>query len=198
MLANIDVHTYRRADHPIDVLFLERWSPRAMSGEPVTPAELLRLFEAARWAPSSYNEQPWRLLYARRDTPAWPLFFELLVDANKAWTHRAGVLLLIVSKRTFAHGGQANPVHIYDAGAAWMSLALQAVHEGLVVHGMAGFDRDRAREVLRIPEDFGIGAMAAIGRPGRVADLPTAMQSREVPSGRRPLAETAFEGMFPG
>ena len=114
----------RKADYPIDNIFLDRWSPRAMSGEEIPETELMSLFEAARWAPSSNNNQPWRLLYARRNTEQWPLFFNLLTDSNKIWAKNSSILLLIVSKNTFDNG-QPSRTHSYDTGAAWENLALQ-------------------------------------------------------------------------
>jgi nitroreductase len=128
----------RKADHPIDNIFLDRWSPRAMSGEEILKTELLPLFEAARWAPSSNNNQPWRILYARRNTEHWPLFFNLLTDSNKIWAKNSSMLLLIISKNTFDNG-QPSRTHSYDAGAAWENLALQGNLRGYVVHGMQGF-----------------------------------------------------------
>ncbi len=186
----------RKADHPIEQMFLDRWSPRAMSGESITQEELLTLFEAARWAPSSYNNQPWRFLYAHRDTPPWPAFLDLLVDANKAWVKNAAVLLVIVSKKTFDHNGKPSITHSFDAGAAWGSLALQGSQSGLVTHGMQGFDYDKAKTVLQIPDEFQVESMVAIGRPGRKDDLPPEVQQRETPNGRRPLTELIFEGAF--
>ncbi len=186
----------RKAEYPIDQLFLDRWSPRAMSGERITEEELFTLFEAARWAPSSYNGQPWRLLYARRETEQWPLFFDLLVDFNKTWVRNAAVLILFVSKKTFEHNGEPAITHSFDTGAAWENLALQGSHSGLAVHGMQGFDYEKARSVLQIPDDFSVEAMAAVGRPGRVDDLPEQIRQREAPSDRRPLAQTITEGHF--
>src|SRR5262245_32108495 len=112
----------RQADHAINNLFLDRWSPRAMSGEEIPQADLMVLFEAARWAPSSYNNQPWRILYARRNSEYWPLFFDLLADVNKAWTRNAGVLLLFISKTTLDLNGKPSITHSFDAGAAWENL----------------------------------------------------------------------------
>jgi nitroreductase len=186
----------RRADHPIDSLFLDRWSPRAMSGEEITQEELLTLLEAARWAPSSFNNQPWRILYARRQTPPWPLFFDLLVEVNKSWVQRAAALLLFISKETFDHNGEPSITHSFDAGAAWENLALQGTLRGLVVHGMQGFDYERAKTVLKIPDGFRIEAMVAIGRPGKKEDLSEKLQQRESPNDRRKLAETICEGPF--
>ncbi|HJQ34757.1 MAG TPA: nitroreductase family protein [Pyrinomonadaceae bacterium] len=186
----------RKAGHPVDKLFLNRWSPRALSGEAVSEEELMTLFEAARWAPSSYNNQPWRLLYARRDTEHWPVFLNLLVEGNRAWAKDAAALVLFVSKETFDFNGQPYPTHSFDTGAAWASLALQATLMGLVTHGMQGFDYERARAELNVPEGFRVEAMAAIGRPGDPAKLPEKMREREHPSDRKPLSAVTCEGPF--
>ncbi|MGH7354237.1 MAG: nitroreductase family protein [Candidatus Rokuibacteriota bacterium] len=188
----------RKPEHPVEPLFVRRWSPRAMSGEPIPVAELMRLFEAARWAPSSYNGQPWRFLWARRDTPHWPKFFGLLGESNQRWAHRAAALIVVVSRTLFEHNGQPARTHTFDAGAAWENLALQGSAMGLVVHGMQGFDYERARTELRVPAEFDVEAMIAVGRPGRVEDLPELLHAREKPSPRKPVAEIALEGGFPG
>ena len=192
----IKASTVRKADHSIDKLFLDRWSPRAMSGEAISDADLRVLFEAARWAPSSYNSQPWRMLYARRDTPQWPLLFDLMVEFNQSWTKNAAALVLFVSRETFEHNGKPAPTHSFDCGAAWMSLALQGELKGCVVHGMQGFDYDRAKTALGIPDGYRVEAMAAIGKPAPKESLPKEMQAREVPSDRKPLAEILCEGKF--
>ena len=186
----------RQADHPVDPLFIDRWSPRAMSGEEIPPEDLMTLFEAARWAPSSYNNQPWRILYARRNSEQWPLFFNLLVDTNKAWCIHAAALLVLVSKTTFDHNGKPSRTHAYDTGAAWENLALQGFLKGYVVHGMQGFDYERARTDLNIPDGFQVEAMAAVGSPGTVDDLPAELQQRESPNDRRKLEQTVCEGVF--
>ena len=185
---------HRKAGHPIDTLFLDRWSPRAMSGEELTEAELLTLFEAARWAPSSYNNQPWRILYARRGTAHWTLFFELLVDFNKTWAKNAAVLVLFISKTTFDHNGEPSVTHSFDTGAAWQNLALQATLRNLAVHAMEGFNYRQARAVLKVPGDFAIEAMVAIGRPAKKEVLPIGLQERETPCDRRKLTELVKEG----
>lgn len=186
----------RVAQHPIEPMFLERWSPRAMSGEPLVHAELHRLFEAARWAPSSGNGQPWRFLYALAGTASFATFLDLLVPGNRAWCGKAGALVVIVSK-TLRDNGSPAKTHSFDAGAAWMSLALQGSRMGLVVHGMEGFDYDAARAQLGVPNDHAVEAMVALGKPGRVEDLPEPYRPREVPSDRRPIESFAFEGAFP-
>ncbi len=120
----------RKADYPIDSLFLDRWSPRAMSGESITDEELFTLFEAARWAPSSYNGQPWRMLYAKRETAHWPRFLELLVEFNQTWAKNAAALVVFISKTTFDHNGEPAATHSFDTGAAWENFALQGALRG--------------------------------------------------------------------
>lgn len=192
----IEAKQVRKADYPVDDIFINRWSPRAMSGESISREELMSLFEAARWAPSSYNNQPWRFLYALRDTPEWSLFFDLLVEFNQSWAKNAAALILILSKKNFDHNGQPSLTHSFDTGAAWAGLALQGFRNGLVVHGMQGFDYDKAKTVLNIPDEYQVEAMAAVGKPGRKENLPEALRERETPSTRKPIAEIVFEGKF--
>lgn len=187
---------HRSADHPIESLFLKRWSPRAMSGEQVSEEDLMRLFEAARWAPSTYNEQEWRFLYARRDTDHWDDFFGLLVEANQSWCDQAGALVVVCSRTKMSRNGKPNPVHSFDAGAAFENLSLQGAAMDLVIHGMAGFDRDAARSTLGIPDHYDVEAMIAIGQPGKVEDLPEQLAERETPSSRKPVGEIAAAGKF--
>jgi nitroreductase len=186
----------RTADHPVDRLFLDRWSPRAMSGEPISDTELLTLFEAARWAPSASNLQPWRLLYGRRETPQWPLFYDLLKGNNRLWCERAAVLVVFASLTAHPKTGTALVTHSYDTGAAWENFALQGTLSGLVVHGMQGFDYALARERLRIPDAWRVEAMAAVGRPGPVEHLAEHLREREAPSGRIPVGEFTHEGAW--
>jgi nitroreductase len=187
---------HRTPDHPIEPMLLRRWSPRSMSGEPLREGELLTLFEAARWAPSTYNEQEWRFLYATQESPHWQTFFGLLAEANQSWCHRAAVLVVVLSHKFFTRNGKPNPVHTFDSGAAFENLALQGSAMGLVVHGMAGFDRDRARQQLAVPDEFDVEAMIALGRPGNPDELPESLREREVPSGRHPLEKIVCEGPF--
>jgi len=192
----IDVSQYRTPDHEILGVYTRRWSPRAMSGEPVAHDQLLRIFEAARWAPSSYNEQPWRFLYAHRGTPHWKTFFGLLAPPNQVWCDKAGVLVLIVTRTKFTHNGTPNRVAVFDAGSAWQSMALQGASMNFVMHGMAGFDYERARTELAIPAEFDPCAMVAIGHPGQVSELPDQLRKMETPSPRRPVKDSIFEGPF--
>lgn len=192
---NDEVKPYRQADHGIDPIFLNRWSPRAFSSEPIDDETLLRAFEAARWAPSSFNEQPWRFVIARTIADR-QRFVEFLFPANQAWAKYAPVLIVVVAKKTFSHNGSPNSVAVFDAGTAWGYLSLGASQAGLITHGMAGFDRDKARETLRIPDDYEVAAVIAMGKRGDKAQLPPEVQARELPSGRRPVTESIMEGGF--
>ncbi len=191
-----EVKNIRKGDYPINPLILDRWSPRSMTGEEMTDQELMTLFEAARWAPSSYNAQPWRFLYAKKNSPSWSLFFNLLVEGNQGWNKNAAVLLLIVSAKNFEKNNKPSHTHSFDTGAAWMALALEGSSRGLVVHGMEGFDYEKARKDLGIPDDYQVEAMAAIGKRAPPSKLPPELQEREKPSIRKPLSEIAIEGKF--
>jgi nitroreductase len=160
--------------------------------------ELFTLFEAARWAPSSYNGQPWRFIYAKRETPAWETIFNLMVPFNQSWAKNAAVLVVVVSRNKFEFNGKPETTHSYDTGAAWQNLALQAHLNNIVAHGMEGFDYERAKKELAIPDDYTVEAMIALGKPGNVKDLPAELQEKEVPSDRKKVKEIAFEGKFKG
>jgi nitroreductase len=167
-----------------------------MSGEEISDSDLMPLFEAARWAPSSYNNQPWRFIYAKRNTPEWAIFFDLLIEFNQQWTKNAAVLVAIISRNTFEHNNKSAQTHSFDTGSAWMALALEGTSRGFVVHGMEGFDYDRAKKALNIPNDYTVEAMAAIGLKAPPEMLPEEMRSREFPSDRRPLEEIVMKGTF--
>ena len=191
---NIDVDAFRKPRQPVEPLIYRRWSPRAMSGESLEEHEIDALFEAARWAPSCFNEQPWRFLFARRDTPSWQTFFSLLVEGNQRWASNAALLVVVVSRRNFERNEKVSRTHSFDAGAAWQCLALQGTALGLVVHGMAGFDYEGARIHLEVPDSYRVEAMIAVGRPGRLEDLDESLRERERPSDRKPANELVFEG----
>lgn len=189
--------TDRIADPRILPLILDRWSPRSFDGTPVPEAELLAMIEAAGWAPSAFNVQPWTFLYARPGDAHWDRFLSLLVPFNQSWAKDAGALLFIVSQET--SGPEAQPLysHSFDAGAAWALLALQAQHMGWHSHGMTGIDFDRARAELAIPEGFRLEAAVAIGRKAPADRLPEGLREREAPAPRKPVAEIAVAGPFP-
>lgn len=196
VLIDLKGQDVRRPAHEVQPFFVNRWSPRAMTGEEITRGELQRMFEAARWAMSSMNNQPWQFLYALRNTPHWETFFNFLTPGNKAWCVNAAALLVVVSRTTFEGSGRPARTHSYDTGAAWYSFALQGTLMGLVVHGMQGFSYDRAKEDLGVPDGYQVEAMAAVGRPGDPDDLPQDIREREIPSQRKKIEEFAFEGGF--
>jgi nitroreductase len=189
----------RTADHPIDPIFLERWSPRAYTGEPMDQETLLTIFEAARWAPSSYNSQPWRFVYAHRDTPAWDKLFALLVPGNQGWAKNAAVLIVAASKITMAPRGteMVSHSHSFDAGAAWQNLALQATKLGWHAHAMVGFDIPRAAAELGIPEGYRVEAALALGKQGDKDTLSEPFKGMEAPNGRNKVESFISEGSFP-
>lgn len=186
----------RETEGKVKPLFPNRWSPRAMSGEEISDRQLNILFEAARWGPSSYNNQYWRFLYARRGSDEWRNYLDLLVEQNREWAQDAGVLMVIVSKTTFDFNEKPARTHSFDTGAAWENLALQGSILGLVVHTMQGFNYDRAREVLEIPEAYHVEAMVAVGKHGSKDDLPPDLREQEKPSDRKSLDEIVTEGRF--
>jgi len=194
--------TDRQAAYPIDPLFLERWSPRAFDGSEIPEADLRTMFEAARWAPSAFNSQPWRFLYARRGGADWERFLGLLIPWNQDWAHSASALVYILSdtlpftdKATGAPAPSAT--HSFDAGTAWACLALQASLMGYHAHGMSGIQHDLARAELAIPDRWTLNAACAIGRLGDPATLPDKLRSREFPSDRKPQQAFVHAGNFP-
>jgi nitroreductase len=186
----------RKVENNINPLFVNRWSPRAMSGEEISHDDLMGLFEAARWAPSSYNNQPWRFIYAMRNTDHWQRLFSLLIDWNKIWAQNAAVIVAVISRKNFEFNGKPAITHQFDAGAAWENLALEATTRGLVTHGMQGFDYNEARKALQVPDSFDVMAMIAIGKLGQKENLPSDLQEREYPSDRKSLKEIVMEGKF--
>lgn len=192
----------RQAEHPIHPLFTQRWSPRAFTGDSITEGQLLTLLEAARWAPSAYNAQPWRWIHVRRDSPSWNPILASLVEFNQGWAQHAAALVVLVSARQAVFPGKTeatpNAWHSFDSGAAWASLAFQATLSGLASHAMAGFDEPSLREAIGLPQTHAIETVIAIGVPGRQDRLPETLRSRESPNARLPLADIAFEGRFKG
>lgn len=186
----------RKSTYDIQPLLLSRVSWRAFSEDRLTEEELMSLFEAARWAPSSYNNQPWRFVYARRGEPEWNSLFDFLVDFNKSWTKNADTLVLVVSKNNFEHNNKPSPTARFDTGAAWMNLALEAHARNIVAHGMQGFDYEAIKNKLGIPDEFTIEAMIAIGKPGDKENLPEDIRNKEIPSDRKPLKEIISHGHF--
>jgi len=187
----------RTPAHPVDPLFPRRWSPRAMSGAPVSREAILTLLEAARWAPSSGNGQPWRMVWALRGTPAFDALLAALVPGNQEWAHAAGALLVVATATVREDGKPAGSAQ-FDAGAAWMALALQGTLSGLAVHAMGGFERAKAVAAAGLPPGVEPQAVVAVGHPGRPEDLPPKLREREAPNDRRPVEAWAFEGRWGG
>jgi nitroreductase len=186
----------RKSTYPINPLILNRWSPRAMTGEDLDNEEIMSLFEAARWAPSSYNNQPWRFIYAKRNTEHWERMFSLLADGNKSWAKNSALLVVVISRKNFEFNEKPARTYQFDAGSAWENLALEAFSRGLVAHGMQGFDYDKARIDLVIPDDFEVMAMIAIGKKGTREGLPPELQEKEKLSDRKPLKDIIMEGFY--
>ncbi|HEV7336432.1 MAG TPA: nitroreductase family protein [Bosea sp. (in: a-proteobacteria)] len=189
----------RTAAFPIDPIFIERWSPRAFHPEPMPTEALLTILEAARWAPSAYNVQPWRFLYALRDDAHWPRFLSLLDSFNQSWAGSASALVFLLSDTGTDDAAQlqASPIRSFDTGAAWSHIALQAVRLGYHAHAMAGIAFEAARTGLAVAPRFRIEIAVALGRRADPETLPPQLREREWPSPRRSLTETAFAGPFP-
>jgi len=184
--------------HPIQDLLRHRWSPRAFADTPVPPAILRSLFEAARWAPSSSNEQPWAFLMATKDDPeAHGRLLSTLVEFNQTWAKHAPVLAIAVSEMEFARTGHPNRNAFYDTGAAVADLSLEATSHGLFVHQMAGFDPHKAIELCQIPKGWEPIAAFVIGYPGDPNSLPENLRERELGGrSRKPLADFVMSGRW--
>ncbi len=183
----------RPTSYEIDPINVNRWSPRSFQEKEVPEETLFAVLEAAGFAPSAFNFQPWRFIVAR--TPEERAkFLSFLAEFNQAWCAKVPVLILIVSQTSSENG--PFPSAAFDAGAAWGALAHEAVRKGLVTHAMTGFDFEKARQVMNVPENFAIQAAVALGYQGDKDALPEMMASREAPSPRRPLEETVFKGAF--
>lgn len=190
------IMTSRSSQYPILDVILHRWSPYAMSGEAISEQELMTVLEAGRWAPSSYNNQPWHFIYGIRGTDAWNTLFNLLVPFNQSWCTNGGALVCVVSAKNFIKTGKPSRTHLSDTGAAWENMALQATSMGLVCHGMEGFDYEKAREALNIPDSYDIIMMFVIGKPGPLSMLPAGLAERQTPNDRVPLEQLISEGTF--
>lgn len=178
----------------LDQMFIERWSPRALSSDPVAEEDLRTLFEAARWSPSCFNEQPWRFVYAHKPRDL-TRFRAVLTENNQRWANSAPLLVLVFSKKAFAHNGKPNRWADFDTGAAWMALTLQANRLGLYTHGMAGFDSDKAFAVAGMdPNEYSAVCAVAVGRLGDPNSLPDDLRKRETPNDRKSMDEVVFEG----
>ncbi|HEY7695718.1 MAG TPA: nitroreductase family protein [Nitrososphaeraceae archaeon] len=195
-MRELETERPRKSTYPINPLILNRWSPRSMTGQDLDNEEIMPLFEAARWAPSSYNNQPWRFIYAKRNTEHWERLFNLLAEGNKTWAINSSLLVVVISRKNFEHNEKPARTHQFDAGSAWENLALEAFSRGLVAHGMQGFDYDKARIDLEIPDNFEVMAMIAIGKKGPREGLPPELQEKEKLTNRKPLTDIVMEGIY--
>ena len=195
------MRTNRLPDHPIEPIFLDRWSPRAFDAAPIPEADLRTIMEAGRWAPSAFNIQPWRFLYARHGDANWQAFLQFLDPGNAAWAQNASALVVLLSDTVMPGDGDRpdlpSRTHSFDAGAAWTQLALQATALGYQAHAMAGLDFDAATRALEVPERYRVEIAIAIGRRIDPATLPQELRDRESPSQRLPLHDIAFAGRYP-
>lgn len=187
-----------RTDHEVHRLIADRYSPYGFSDRPVGESELRSLFEAARWAASSFNEQPWRFLVARQDEPeAYSTLLSCLVEGNRGWAQAAPVLALGVVKTHFTHNDKPNRSAVHDLGLAAASLTFEATARGICLHQMAGIDRDRIREAYRLPDEYEPVTALAIGYAASPAELPDALRKRdEAPRERKPLGEFVYGGAW--
>ena len=167
-----------------------------MTGEELNEEDIMSLFEAARWAPSSFNNQPWRFIYAKRSTEHWDRLFNLLAEGNKSWAKNSALLVVVISRKNFEYNEKPARTYQFDAGSAWENLALEAYSRGIVAHGMQGFDYEKARLDLEIPTDFEVMAMIAIGKRGPKENLPTELKDKEKPNDRKALKDIIMEGTF--
>ncbi|UMM08146.1 nitroreductase family protein [Gluconobacter frateurii] len=190
----------RAPDSDVLPVILNRWSPRAFQPTDIDLKDLLGFLDAGRWAPSAYNIQPWRFVYARRNTSDWERFLSWLIPFNRNWAENASTIVYIVSRTIIisSRTGEPSPVptHAFDAGAASVLIQLQASHAGWAVHPISGFDHDLARAGLELPEDYQVHAALVIGQQADATALPEEIRQREKPSHRFPLEKLAFEGRF--
>ncbi len=184
-------------DHEIHDLLKKRWSSFAFSSEPIEKEKINSLFEAARWAPSSFNDQPWKIIYATRDNPEdFDKMTSLLMKGNE-WAADAYMMVLVCAVQEFAYNGKPNRHAEFDAGAAAENIFLQATSMGLVVHEMAGYDREKSQEILGVPKEVSSVAMLVIGYPGDSSTLSEDLMKREnAPRERKKISEFVFEGKW--
>lgn len=185
-------------DYPVLDIIANRWSPYGFTDKPVSGEDLRSLLEAARWAPSSYNAQPWRYIVGTQDKPEQhQAVLSCLVEANQQWAQAAPVLMLGVIARNFEHNGKANAAAEHDLGLAAGNLSAEATHRGLYVHQMIGLDPDKAREVFSIPDGYDALTALAIGYRADPSNLPDPLRERdEAPRSRKSQSEIVFAGRF--
>ncbi len=188
----------RRPDHPVAPFLAARWSPRSFTDAPMTEAQVMSLLEAARWAPSASNNQPWRMVWALRGEAAFAAILGTLAAGNQVWAGRAAALIAVASRDTVLRDGAEAPNRwaAFDTGAAWMSLALQAREMGLAAHAMGGFDAAELAGAVALPAGHSLQAVVAVGTQGLPEALPEPLRSREAPGPRMPVEGFSHRGRF--
>ncbi|AVQ99774.1 malonic semialdehyde reductase [Oceanobacillus picturae] len=190
-----DVNQFRKTRYDIDPIYIKRWSPRSFSNQKVSEEVLSSVFEAARWAPSAANVQPWRFVFASSEQDK-ETFLSFINEGNVIWCKNAPVLIAVISKMEEERFGGNNPAHAFDTGTAWGFLSLEAARKGLITHAMGGFNKEKAKEALSIPDGYQVHAIVALGYQGEKSSLEEAYQKREVPSPRNEVETFVSEGVF--
>ncbi|WP_310621145.1 nitroreductase family protein [Flexibacterium corallicola] len=192
----------RRAEYPVEPIFVDRWSTRSYDGQSMPESDLFSILEAARWAPSAYNIQPWRFIYAHREDESWNTFLDLLDPFNKEWAKNASALIFVISDSIMPGDGDRadhpSRCHSFDSGAAWAQLALQATAQGYHAHAMAGIYFDKIKQELSVPDRFRVEIAVAVGKRSEALALSDSEVEQETPSLRKPIREIAFSGAFTG
>ncbi len=184
-------------NYKINALAEQRWSPRAFSNRIVESNKIKSILEAARWAPSAFNEQPWRFIIGQKGNNTYKKILSTLVDWNKLWASNAPVLILNMAKKTFAHNGKQNITFKYDLGQAVGIMILEAVNQGLFTHQMTGFNADTATILFSVPDDYQVVSVTALGYGGNVDDLPKEIAGMETKlRERNSLNKIAFSSIF--
>jgi len=194
------IENKRHADHPIHPVFTSRWSPRSFSDATITEEELLTLLEAARWAPSAFNAQPWRFSYALRGDPMFQPLVDSMAPMNQQWAKHASALIALSSYNLVIPPGATEAVpngsHELDSGAAWACLALQATFSDWQLHGLGGINFEQAALAINLPAQHQLHMLIAVGKRGDPSVLPDALRQRELPNPRKPIRELAIRGKF--
>lgn len=183
-----------KRDFNVEILkeIKERWSPRAFSTEKIDDKDIMGLLEAARYAPSCFNEQPWRFIVAKSDEELDKMR-SIIVDSNRVWADNAPVLIMLLSKKSFEHNDKENYWHMFDAGTAWGYMSIEGERRGLITHAMGGFKRKKSREIYNIPEDYSILTVVAVGKYGEKDKLPEELKKMEQPGTRKNIQSLTFK-----
>jgi nitroreductase len=193
---NHEILKIRKTEYDVNDLFPKRWSARAMSGEEINEKDLMSLFEAAKWAPSSFNEQPWRFIYAKKGSKAWDNIFSTLVEFNQSWNKNTPYLIVIISKDIYDKNQKSYFNSFFDTGAAWQNFALQATLKNFITHPMGGFDKENLAKKINLPENHTIQAVVSLGKLGNKKNLPEDLQKIEIPSQRKNVNKFVFKNKF--